>query len=249
MSSLNLLTAFVFGFLAFLSPCTFPLIPSFISFLAGVSVKNLEDEIFSKQHRNTILLHVGAYVLGSCLTLVVLGATAGELGYFIKSERYLLQQIGGVIVILFGLYIGGFLQTSFLSRGFQLSKITKVLELLPSRYAYIVSFLIGVVFTLGWIPCISPILGAILILAASSHNALSGGFLLFVYALGQNVPLVLVSILLSSYIGYFTYVRKHIVIFQRVCGVFLIVLGMFLILGSFSVVTQFFYALANNFGF
>ncbi len=249
MQNINYFTAFLFGLLAFLSPCTFPLVPSFLAFLVGVSVQNLEDSVYTKTHRNKIMLHVFLYILGASLVLVVLGSAAGSVGYTLRVNRYLLQQIGGVIVIVFGLSLIVSSRILLFARTYQMNKIIEKVKVFrsshPSSQPFI-SFLLGVVFTLGWIPCLSPILGGILVLASSSSSTLYGATLLFIYALGQNLPLLFIAFLLSSYLGYLKKIRQHISFISNFAGIILILTGIILLFGGFSNLTKIFYSLGNS---
>lgn len=242
MNDINIISAFLFGMLAFFSPCTFPLIPSFLSFMLGISVGELEDSVYTKEHRNMMLAHVGMYILGSSSMLVVLGGTFGLLSKVIHIQSILLSQIGGVIVIFFGLSILGFVKFPFATPQWVVRVSTRLVYLRKERKAsLLLSFLLGIIFSIAWIPCISPILGAILILAASGKSTLYGGILLFVYSIGLNFPLFLVSFILSSYLGYFTFIRKHVYKLSYITGILLILLGVCMVIGKFSLFVQFFY--------
>ena len=180
-ASLGLFVAFAAGLLSFLSPCVLPLVPSYIGFLTGMSLPEMAAR------RRVALLHALLFVLGFSLVFMLLGASATALGRALNYYQQWLQRIGGVLIILFGLVCLGVIKAPFLSQERRLQLEQKPVGLLGSA-------LVGMAFGAGWTPCIGPVLGAILGLAATSHDLSRGMLLLGVYSAGLAVPFLLAAV-------------------------------------------------------
>jgi len=236
MVNASYITAFLFGVLAFFSACTFPLVPSFLAFLAGSTVKELGEGAYTKEKRNRLLFSALLYVLGSCVMLVLLGGIAGSAGFLFHTHRDILERIGGVIVILFGTYTlagqGLFSINTFFS-GLS-NRITVKIRKRVKVPRYIFAFLLGLIFSIFWAPCLSPVLGTILILASNTGTFLYGSSLLFSYALGLNILFLLFAIGFSTILGYMSLLRKYVRIFTLISGSFMLLLGFTMLLGLFD---------------
>lgn len=217
----SLAVAFTAGLLSFLSPCVLPLIPSYVGFLTGMSADQLQTR------RGTAVLHGLWFVAGFTLVFVLLGAAASGLGALLRDYQHWLGRIGGVLVILFGLYLLGVLRPAFLMR-------ERRIELSRKPLGYFGSGVVGFTFGAAWTPCIGPILGGILTLAATRSELIQGTALLAAYALGLAVPFLLTALALDRFLIWFQRFRPYIVWVDRIAGGMLIVLGILLVTDSFT---------------
>lgn len=215
--------AFIAGLLSFLSPCVLPLIPSYVGFLTGMSA----DELQTPRGGHTAFLHGLWFVAGFTLVFVLLGAAASALGTLLRENQHWLGRIGGVLMILFGLYLLGILRPAFLMR-------ERRIELSRKPLGYFGSGIVGVTFGAAWTPCIGPILGGILTLAATHTGLGQGMALLAVYALGLAVPFLLTALALDRFLVWFQRFRPYIVWVDRIAGGMLIVLGILLVTDNFT---------------
>ncbi|HEV2750996.1 MAG TPA: cytochrome c biogenesis protein CcdA [Gemmatimonadales bacterium] len=226
--------AFLAGLLSFLSPCVLPLIPSYVGFLTGLTFEELEVR------RGTALLHALWFVAGFSLVFVALGATASALGVVLLHSQVWIGRVGGVIVILFGLYLIGVLRPAFLMR-------ERRIELARKPLGYAGSAVVGITFGAAWTPCIGPILGAILTMAAAQASLTHGAGLLAAYALGLAVPFLLAAVALDRFLVWFQKFRPYIVWVERVAGVLLIVLGLLLVTDRFTLLASWLQGLTPEF--
>src|SRR2546430_7555436 len=169
--------AFIAGVLSFLSPCVLPLVPIYIAQLVGQSTSQSTARQDGHPPRLTTFFHALMFVLGFTLAFVALGASASTLGSFLRAYQGLLRQLGGMLLVLFGLHLTGVLKWSIFYW-------QKRIEFHPSRPTYPASLLIGIIFAFGWTPCVSFILGPILGMAANAATLREGVTLLLCYALG-----------------------------------------------------------------
>ena len=226
--------AFAAGLFSFLSPCVLPLIPSYIGFLTGLSVEDLQVR------RGTALAHALWFVAGFSLIFVALGATASAIGVALLHSQVWIGRLGGVIVVLFGLYLLGVVRPAFLMR-------ERRLELARKPSGYLGSAVVGVTFGAAWTPCIGPILGAILTLAAAQTTVRQGMVLLAVYALGLAIPFVITALALDRFLVWFQRFRPYIVWVDRVAGALLILLGILLITDRFTLLASWLQGLTPDF--
>jgi Cytochrome c biogenesis protein len=219
--SVGLLVALSAGLLSFLSPCVLPLVPSYIGFLTGMTA----NEVTSRRH--LALLHAVLFVLGFSLVFILLGASATALGRALNFHREWIQRIGGILIILFGLVCLDVFKVGFLQR-------EKRIHLEDKPVGFLGSALVGMAFGAGWTPCIGPILGSVLGLAATEGDLSRGVLLLSVYSLGLAIPFLLAALLLDRFFVWFQKFRKYMPWVQRVSGVLLIIVGVLLVTGSFT---------------
>lgn len=220
-SGLSIFVAFTAGLLSFLSPCVLPLVPSYIGFLTGMSA----GEITNRRH--LALLHAVMFVIGFSLIFILLGASATALGKALNYYKDWIQRIGGVLIILFGLVLLGVFRFSFL-------KQEKRFQLEDKPVGFLGSALVGLTFGAGWTPCIGPILGSVLGLAATQGDVSRGVMLLSFYSLGLAVPFLLAALALDRFFGWFQRFRKYIGWVEKVSGVLLILVGLLMVTGTFS---------------
>jgi len=232
--SVSFVLAFTAGLLSFLSPCVLPLIPSYIGFITGMSAEELQVR------RGTALAHAVWFVAGFSVVFIALGATASVLGGFMLRYHVWIGRVGGILVIAFGLYLLGVVRPAFLMR-------ERRFQLAHKPLGYAGSALVGVAFGAAWTPCIGPILGAILTLAAEGASVGHGTALLGVYALGLAVPFMLTAVALDQFLVWFQRFRPYIVWVERIAGVLLIVLGLLLVTDRFSVLAGYLQGLTPEF--
>ncbi len=219
--------AFIAGLLMFLAPCTLPIVPGYLAFIAGAG------EGKGERQRRRIVTNAIAFVLGFSVIFIALGASAGFLGSFIGPWRPLFSQIAGVIIILFGLTMLGVLRLPVVSQEFHI-RVPKFLRL--GRWES--SALIGVLFALGWSPCIGPILGTILFLASGSATALEGAFLLGVFSLGLGLPFILTALVMQSGQNMFGQWATTSKILSIVGGILLVLIGMLMLTNNMGLLIQ-----------
>ncbi|HEX7023937.1 MAG TPA: cytochrome c biogenesis protein CcdA [Gemmatimonadales bacterium] len=219
--NVTLLLAFAGGVLSFLSPCVLPLVPSYLGFVTGFTLNEMADR------RRMAMIHALLFVLGFTLIFMLFGAAATALGRVLKYYEIWFQRIGGVLIILLGLYCLGVLKLSFLDQDARLHLDRKPVGFLGS-------VLVGMAFAAGWTPCIGPILGPILGMAATESNLSRGMVLLFAYSLGLAVPFLLAAWAVETFLNLFKRFRRFLPWVQRISGVLLIAMGILLATGLFT---------------
>ena len=233
-----ILASFFAGLLTFLAPCTLPLVPAYLGFISGVDQDALKNPATASAARRKIFLNGLAFIVGFSLIFIVFGVLAGFAGTALAPYRIWLARIGGVLVILFGLFMLGFFKLPF----FQTDKripIPKWLTLgKPSS-----SLFIGGTFALGWTPCVGPILGSILLLAGTSGTALTGGVMLTVFSIGLAMPFLLIALAFSKATAYIDRISKYLKAVSIIGGIFLIILGFLLATDNFGLTIQYGYEL------
>lgn len=217
----TLLGAFAAGLLSFLSPCVLPLIPSYITYITGLSFGDLQSEHPSHLVRRKTLLHSSAFILGFTVVFVLLGASATFVGGVLQSNASLIRKAGGILIILFGIHVTGLVP-------FKLLMGEKRLNIRHKPAGYAGSFMVGLVFAAGWTPCIGPILAAILTLAATEDNVYHGIILLLAYSLGLGIPFLVSSLAMHQFLQFFNRFKKYIRLFEIITGMFLVLVGMLL---------------------
>ena len=215
--SVGVLVAFSAGLFSFLSPCVLPLFPSYVSFITGMSVSDLTADL-SGAARRRVMLHALAFVLGFSMVFVALGASFSAAGQFLLDYRNLIRQIGGALIVLFGLYIAGVFKLAAMGRTMQF-------QLREKPAGYLGSLVVGITFAIGWTPCVGPILGAILSLAGTSETVQRGIGLLIAYSAGLGLPFLISAAALGAFLKFFKRYRPLIPVMERAAGVILVVVG------------------------
>ena len=226
--------AFVAGLLSFLSPCVLPLIPSYVGFLTGLTLEELEVR------RGTALAHALWFVAGFSLIFIALGATASALGVLFLRSQVWIGRIGGGVVILFGLYLLGVLRPALLMR-------ERKVQLAHKPLGYLGSAFVGVTFGAAWTPCIGPILGAILTLAAAQASVGHGAALLTAYSAGLALPFVVTALALDRFLAWFQRFRPYLAWVERIAGGLLILLGLLLVTDRFTLLAGWLQGLTPEF--
>ncbi len=218
-TQLTLGVAFLAGLASFLSPCVLPLVPIYLAQLVGQSVyQSSGDPEEERPMRLTTFLHAVMFVSGFTLAFVALGATASTLGGFLRIHQFLLRQIGGILLIFIGLHLTGLLKLPFLYW-------QKRFDFRPNRPGYPASFVIGLVFAIGWTPCVGLILGPVLVLASNAATLREGVLLLLVYSLGLGVPFLLLGLGLDHFSKLLKWLKPHAGKIEIGTGVIMILMG------------------------
>ena len=226
VNQVSLVAAFFAGVVSFISPCVLPLVPSYVTFITGVSFDELTSASAAPRVRRLTIIHSLAFILGFSLVFVALGATATVAGQFLREHQDSLRRIGGVLIILFGVYLTGLVPIPALSRERKKQLTTKPLGILGS-------VLVGITFAAGWTPCIGPIMASILIYASTAKTVGTGVVLLSVYSLGLGVPFFLSSLALNSFLAASRKIRGQLRTIEVASGVVLILFGVMLVTDLF----------------
>lgn len=233
-AGLGLAIAFSAGLLSFLSPCVLPLIPSYVTFITGLSLEDVSKA------RRTALVHSLLFILGFTLIFMALGATATVFGRVLLTQRYLLSRIGGALVIVFGLYLLGVLNiTAFASE--------RRVHLANKPMGYLGTVFVGIAFAAGWSPCIGPILGAILTYTASTADLQRGMVLLFAYSMGLAVPFVAAALAVERFLTVFQSLKRQMVWVNRIAGTLLILVGLLMVTNRFTILATWLQAYTPEF--
>jgi cytochrome c-type biogenesis protein len=219
--SLGLVVAFAAGLLSFLSPCVLPLVPSYVGFITGMTLPEM------KGRRRAAAAHALLFIAGFSLIFILLGASATALGSALKYYQVWLSRIGGVLIIAFGLVCLGVIKVGFLEQ-------ERRVQLQDKPVGYLGSALVGMAFAAGWTPCIGPVLGAILSLAATSDSVGRGMLLLGVYSAGLAVPFLVAALAVERFLDWFQRFRRFLPWVMRLSGVLLICVGLLLVTGEFT---------------
>ncbi len=223
--------AFSAGVFSFLSPCVLPLVPSYISFVAGMSLQELEQGTVGKVRR-AIAVNALLFILGFSAVFIALGASFSFLGQFLLGSIDLFRKAGGILIILFGLLIAGVLKVPFLMQERRL--------LLQERPAgYLGAVLVGAAFGAGWIPCVGPILGSILTLAGTSDTAGRGVTLLSAYSVGLAIPFLLSALALNAFNRFFQRFRPYMRVVEVGAGFLLVLIGVLLFTGYLTLLNSY----------
>lgn len=231
------LYAFLAGFLTFLAPCTLPLLPAYLGFISGVTEKEIQTPETRKMARKNILKNSLMFVSGFSIVLILTGMSAGFLGGLLSSTvSDFLVGAGGVLIIIFGLFMMGVVKFSFLTRERRI-KVPQWLTIGNPKSA----FLLGSAFAIGWTPCIGPVYGTILIYASSTQTVLAGFSLLAVFSAGFSIPLLILAVLISQATKLVEKVLPYIHAISFLGGIALVIVGLSLLLGNTALTNWFFY--------
>jgi cytochrome c-type biogenesis protein len=232
--SVGLVVAFTAGILSFLSPCVLPLVPSYVSFITGLSLDELG------QRRRLALTHALFFIAGFTLIFVALGATATQLGRLLNNYQVWIERAGGLLIIFFGLYLVGLFRIGPLAR-------EQRVHIQDKPVGYLGSTLVGVAFGAGWTPCIGPILASILMMNMMEASLLKGSALLFVYSMGLAVPFILAALAVEKFIDWFKKFRRYIPLTTKIAGAVLVFVGLLLASGYFSLLASWLQGLTPEF--
>ncbi len=227
MGEVGIWVAFTAGVLSFLSPCVLPLVPSYLSFVSGVSLEDLQEG----RDRRVTMTHSLLFVTGFSAVFILLGASATFLGQFFRAYEIWLARIGGVVVIILGLHLLGLFKIAPLLR-------EKRFHVNEKPVGYLGTLGVGAAFGAGWTPCIGPWLGAILGIASVQDTMWSGIGLLTVYSAGLAVPFLISAWALDRFLTAFAKFRRFLPTVQILSGIILIILGLLLVTGRFTILSS-----------
>jgi cytochrome c-type biogenesis protein len=222
MKDISFPLAFLAGIMSFLSPCVLPLLPSYVSFITGVSFEDLTTGTDRRKIRYLTITNSLTFILGFSSVFVALGASSSAVGKFMFEYQEWIRIGGGILIIVFGLFVAGFLKMDFLMRD-------KKVHLSGKPAGYVGTFLVGMTFAAGWTPCIGPILGTILLYASSQGSAFYGFKLLAVYSLGLALPFFISSLAINSFLSYSKKLMRYMRVIMIVSGLLLILFGILLL--------------------
>jgi len=228
--NLDGLIAFGSGLLSFFAPCVLPLVPSYLVFISGASVDRCGDPA-APRFNGIVFVHSMVFVLGFSFVFVLLGASSSIAGHFLSTYQSYIMKIGGVLLIVMGLFSLDVVKIPFLNQ-------EKVIHLKEKPLGFLGTFVVGVTFSLGWTPCIGPALSAILIIASTEGSVGRGAYLLSMYSLGLGLPFVVSAILFDRL---FRFLRRfgHIVRYTtKIMGTLLIILGLLMVTSYFNRLVQ-----------
>jgi cytochrome c-type biogenesis protein len=218
------------GLISFLSPCVLPLVPAYLCFLVGTTFDQLAGEDETPSHvYSTVVLSSIAFVLGFTTVFVILGATATAVGQIVVENLPLLSNIAGIIIIVAGLHFLGVLHIPILHREARYHADTRPAGLVGA-------YVIGLAFAFGWTPCIGPVLGAILAVAAGEDSVSQGVTLLFVYSLGLGIPFILAAVAIRPFMSALQRYRGHLGVMEKVLGAFLVLTGILFLTDSMTLI-------------
>ncbi|MBI4119310.1 MAG: sulfite exporter TauE/SafE family protein [Parcubacteria group bacterium] len=233
--------AFIAGILTFLAPCTLPLLPAYLGFISGVSLEDLDNPTRASRTRWKIFLNGAAFIAGFSLIFIAMGTLVAFVGGMVLAPyRLWLTRIGGLFVILFGLFMLNVLRMPFFAGEWR-PKVPHIFE----RGKLINSFVLGSAFAFGWTPCIGPVLGSILFLASISTTALQGAILLLVFSAGLAIPFLLVAVAAGSAARLIGKTAKYLNIVSIIGGAFLVLLGILLITNNTALLIDYGFRIFN----
>jgi cytochrome c-type biogenesis protein len=223
---ISVLIAFSAGLLSFISPCVLPLVPSYITYITGVSFKELTDAKSRSRLRWATVSHSLLFIMGFSAIFILMGVSASYLGQVLARYQYWLMKGGGVLIIILGIHFTGIINLPFL-------QMERRFELRSKPLGYVGSFLVGIVFAAGWTPCIGPILSTILLYAGTSQSFSKGLLLLTVYSLGLGFPFFLSSLAFNSFLSAFERIKRYMRVITLVSGLFMIAIGILFLTDTF----------------
>lgn len=230
IADIGLATAFLAGIISFLSPCVLPLVPGYLSFVAGRSISELKA-LEGRQERLAVLGMSLSFVLGFATVFIILGASATAFGRLLLSYKQEANLVGGVIIIAFGLFMTGLITPRWLQSD------KRLVHRLNAQGSPYLSYVLGLAFAFGWTPCIGPILGGILTVSASSAGILDGITLLATYSLGLGVPFLLTALFINHFLAHMRRLARWSKRVHIAGGVIMIMMGVAMVtgkLGAFS---------------
>lgn len=232
MQNVNLFLVFIEGIVSFFSPCILPILPIYLSILSNSSVESLKEGktnfIRSSLFKNTIF-----FALGISTTFFILGSSVRVLSMFFSENKDLIMFIGGIIIIIMGLFYMGIIKSSILNREKRFNVKFKEMKA-------ITAFILGFTFSFGWTPCIGPILASVLVMVSSSTNHLSANLLIAVYTIGFILPFIITSMFYSKLFKTIDKIKSNMEIIKKIGGLILIVSGILMMVNGFGSISKHF---------
>ena len=220
------------GLLSFLSPCVLPIVPGYLCFLAGTSLDKIASGEDASKERNVFYFAL-SFVFGFSTVFILLGASATLLSGLIYEYLDILRVVGGIIIIIFGIHFMQIIQLPFLNRDTRY-------QIESYRPGVVGSYVIGLSFAFGWTPCIGPILGSVLSIAASSETVTYGIVLLMLYSAGLGIPFLLAAYAINGFMRFLTKIRNYIRVIEIFTGVLLVIFGILILTNRIQELAFFF---------
>jgi cytochrome c-type biogenesis protein len=233
-----ILTAFFAGLLSFLSPCVLPLVPGYISIISGVSLDQLKGRTQDSSLKRAVMMSSLMFILGFTISFIALGATATTLGKFLLIRMPVLRYIAGIIMIVFALHVLGIFRINALYQDTRMHN-------LQAKSGLLGALVLGLVFALGWSPCLGPILSGILGLASEQETVLRGMFLLFVYSAGLGIPFLMTSLGLNRFLAFYNRFKRHFRALEIVSGILILGVGVLILTNRMTQLNQYFQFLSD----
>ncbi|CUH91807.1 cytochrome c biogenesis protein CcdA [Herbinix luporum] len=233
LDNISFLLVFIEGFLSFLSPCVIPLIPIYMSYLAG-NAKQTDEEGRITYKQTAVFIHTIFFVLGISFAFFLLGMTFTALGTFFKTNQLLFTRIGGILIIALGLYQVGLLDIKFLHKERKLR-----LNLINRQMNPLAAFIMGFTFSFAWTPCVGPALSSVLILASGAKSSLIGNLLVLIYAVGFIIPFLLLGLFTSQVLNFLKSKQKLLKYTVKIGGVILILIGIMTFTGWMNGISKY----------
>ena len=233
---LSIVTAFFAGIISFLSPCVLPLVPGYLSIISGVSLDQLKEG--DKSLRRSVIFSSIMFIIGFSITFIALGAGATAISKAMLVRMPILRKIAGVIIVIFGLHVLGIFRINALYQD-------KRMHHVQTKSGLFGALLLGLVFALGWSPCLGPILAGILALASEQGTVTRGVFLLLVYSMGLGVPFLLTSLGLNRFLSFYTRFKKHFRALEIVSGVLVMAIGILIFTDQMTQMNRYFQFLSD----
>ena len=233
ISQISLFAAFSAGLLSFISPCVLPLVPSYLSYITGLSVENLAKVEERERFKSAIMVNAILFIAGFSTVFIAFGASASLIGQVLYEYQDIIRKIGGILIIIFGLYLLGILKLNILMTE------RRLVHFESRPVGYLGSFLIGTAFAAGWTPCVGPVLGTILAYASTTESMSGGVMLLSAYSFGLGLPFFLTAFGMDTFLSYFKILRTYLGGVSFVSGGLLILVGIMIFTDSVTLFTSF----------
>jgi cytochrome c-type biogenesis protein len=235
---LSIVMAFVAGLLSFLSPCVLPLVPGYLSIISGVNLDQLKIDSQDKTLRRSVIISSIMFIIGFSITFIALGATATAVSQTLLVRMPMLRKIAGVVIVIFGLHILGIFRINALYQDKRMHNV-------QTKRGLLGALVLGLVFALGWSPCLGPILAGILAIAAEQDTVAKGIFLLMVYSLGLGVPFLATSMGLNRFLAFYTRFKKHFRALEIVSGILVLGIGVLIFTDQMTQMNRYFQFLSD----
>ena len=239
MDEVSAFTAFFAGLVSFLSPCVLPLVPGYISIISGSSLEQLKAQEKDASLVRNALINSVLFIIGFSITFILLGASATWVGQILLARKRLFEEIAGLVLIVFGIHLTGFIKINALYKDKRFHNVQKP----RGKFGALV---LGLVFAFGWTPCVGPILAGILTIASTKQTVTEGMFLLAVYSAGLGIPFLVTSLCLNQFLAFYGRFKKHFHAVEIVSGALVVAVGVLILTGSLSRLATYF-AFLNRF--
>lgn len=222
MGNINFFIVFIEGLLSIFSPCILPILPIYLSMLSNSSIEDMKD---SKFRRGLLFKNTLFFTLGVSVTFFILGSSINILGTFLNTNKNFIMVIGGLIIIIMGLFYIGVINVSFLNK-------ERRFNVDSDNMSPISAFILGFTFSFGWTPCIGPILASVLIMASTESNILTSNILILVYTIGFILPFIVASLFYNKLYKKFDKIKNYIPIIKKISGGIIIIAGIFMLING-----------------